>query len=416
MNNVSIQPKMTPNSIDWSTGLASGVIVELTICRYRGINFVDQLGLNLDTNINTAMEKFFLSAQKNLLPSKFDAKLKTIETQARNNLGSHSFSCDLLGTKGKFVPLAAYLDFKTKNEILQKEFYSIRDDIAANYNRVINDIRKNCKDLVYNLFNKYRLHNAKFNINIIVNDIVAQIPSYNDIVGSFKFTTALRRMPKYVISSADLGIDGRAGKLKAATPPMVCLGKTDKTHDITTARKQLEKDLVSSGGKTDKATADFLTDTAIRLREIMIEGGTKVVESIDRNDNMLVGRASIMAHNLISLIRALDYYGDADMQKAIDLFDYELDGRVPRSVPKVRTTALSMIAWAKASIKFLNGEIKTQPKPLENKTTEGSIDNSKQNGKKHAINKTVSNKRSKKSTIVIPTVNKNERTVRNKNV
>lgn len=452
-------------TIDWSTGLADGVIIELTIRRYRGVSTADWSSLGLDTSIGETMGKYLLPSQKRLLPPKLDAKLKTIETQARNNLSTHSFQCDMLGTKGKFVPLAAYLDFKARNEALQKDFYSIRDDIADNYDDVVSTVRKDYEEFVRKFLSERHLYDVKTDIDTLVSDIVAQIPSHDDMVGSFEFVTSLRRVPRYVISSADLGIDGRAGELRASTPPMVCLGRKGKVPDIAMARKRLEEDLASSGGKTDKATADFLTSTAIRLREITIEGGTKVIDSIDRNDNMLVGRASIMAHNLVSLVRALDYYGDADMQEAIDWFAYELDGRALRSVPKVRTAASSMVAWAQASMRFLNGEVETQPQSVESmrsgdknkakrsrrtrtdaKNTRSAHDGggagsakrrstmpsvvqasegkptqkpvSQKREKKQAdtarATGTVSTKRQRKGTIVIPTIDTNERTIRSR--
>lgn len=359
-----------PQYVDWAAGLADGIVVELNIKRYRGVTTLDLTSLGLSSRVEKEMGRYMMPGQKRLLPPKLDATLKTIETQARNNLHVHSFSCDPFGSRGKFVPIAAYSDFRLKNAQYQRKFYEIRDQIAENYDGVIAQVRDDYAELVAKMYKQEHGDNIEQKtLDKLVHSIIAQIPSRDDLVSSFEYVTSLRRMPQHVMEVANT-CDGdfRIASIVPTNPPLVCLGDSKNKVDVDTARRQLERDLQASlNESTDIVTAKFLTASAISLRKTAIDGGTRIIESIEKNDNnMLVGRASIKAHNLVSLLRALDYYGDCDMEEAVDWLSYELDVRGKRSIPEIKIAAKAMVEWATASVDFLEGKTDEMPASVAN--------------------------------------------------
>ena len=82
--------------VDWSVFLQEGVIVTLTIKRYRGVTSVDfsELGIDdsSDAQLKSFLGEYIQPGQKRLIPPEIEGQLKSIETTARQNLKDGSSS------------------------------------------------------------------------------------------------------------------------------------------------------------------------------------------------------------------------------------------------------------------------------------------------------------------------------------
>lgn len=203
------------SQVDWSVFLQEGVIVSITIKRYRGtttVNF-DELGINADdAQLKSFLGEYIRPGLKKLIPPEIDGQLKSIETSARKNLKEKSFDCSAFASNGKFVPKSMYPEFKKVNEELSDRFYAIRDDFASNYSTIVNKVRNDYKVLAESLYKQSHPKSRsvpKAYTDEFVDKIISQIPSSEEIVASFEYKTVLRRIPEYL-----LDVISQEGKLQ----------------------------------------------------------------------------------------------------------------------------------------------------------------------------------------------------------
>lgn len=198
---------MSGKKTDWAVYLQEGVIVTLTIRRYRGTTTVNFAELGIDDNSDAQLKRFLdeyiQPGQKRLIPPEIEKRLRSIETMARQNLKDNSFDCTAIASSGKFVPKTMYKSFKETNAELSDRFYEIRDEFASNYDKIISKVRRDYKILANELY--MQAHpNAKSPspkyVKSFVDEIVNQIPSKDEIVASFEYRTTLRRIPDYILN------------------------------------------------------------------------------------------------------------------------------------------------------------------------------------------------------------------------
>lgn len=371
--------------VDWSVFLQKGVIVDIQIRRYRGMTTLDfaELGINEESSevFKQFLSKYIRPGQKRLIPSAIEGHLRSIESQARQNLKEHSFPCDALGEGGKFVPVSAYRDFKEENERLCAEFYQVRNEFADNYDAIIERVRKDYKVLAENLYRQShpdaKRINRKF-VNQFVDSIVSQIPPKEDIVETFTYTTILRRISPYLLNvmRKQPNIDSQALRIEAAghqssRPQQVLIpdvpasertrrrtqDKVDQMTSYQYAEDDTERLITSDIDESLRSRADvmrsqFIDDVMVRLRTTAYEGARAIVDSIDRNDGKFIGRTSMKATSTVATLRKMDFYGDPELQSLVDALDeaITITADRERDVPAIRDAAQAMYEWARKSL------------------------------------------------------------------
>lgn len=372
---------------DWSVFLQKGVIVDIQIRRYRGMTTLDfaELGINEESSemFKQFLSKYIRPGQKRLIPSAIEGHLRSIESQARQNLKEHSFPCDALGEGGKFVPVSAYRDFKEENERLCEEFYLVRNEFADNYDAIIDRVRKDYKVLAENLYRQShpdaKRINRKF-VNQFVDSIVSQIPPKEDIVETFTYTTILRRISPYLLNvmRKQPNMDAQAMRIEAAghsasQPPAQqrliqpvseserTLRRTRRKVDEMSSYQYPEDDteeLITNDideslrTRADVMRNQFIDDVMVRLRTTAYEGARAIVDSIDRNDGKFIGRTSMKATSTVATLRKMDFYGDRELQSLVDALDeaITITADRERDVPAIREAAQAMYEWARVSL------------------------------------------------------------------
>lgn len=366
-------------SRDWSVFLQKGVIVDIQIRRYRGMTTLDfaELGINEESSadLKRFLSSYIRPGQKRLIPANIEGHLRSLESQARQNLKEHSFPCEALGEGGKFVPVSAYRDFKEENERLCEEFYRVRDEFAENYDSIIEKVRRDYKVLAENLYRQSHPEAKRLNrkfVNQFVDSIVSQIPPKEDIVATFTYTTVLRRISPYLLSvmKSRPGIGTREMAVEAATQP--ASGVAPASSRRVPARRRRSRDVPASVPMTQKEVEDlitddidesirtrsdemrnrFMNDVLVRLRVMTYEGARAIVDSIDRNDGKFIGRTSMKASSLIESLRKMDFYGDEEMQSLVNAFDEAVNvpDKQERDVSAIRSAAQDMYEWARKSL------------------------------------------------------------------
>ena len=398
-------------SIDFNVFLQDGVIIDLQIKRWRGKNKLDEseLGLQQNSNpdYNEFMKKYVSLGSKNLFPKDVLERISSIEVRSRKNLKELSYESPW----GRFVPLTAYDQWKEGNEKLQEDFFDIRDEIVRDYSKIVERVKKDYLPLagtVYKRINNYAIDQVREVPKDFVQDflqgILDQIPTAEEIRESFIFEVIISALPDLVTgmpgSEPNVSYENKPRKNldwdspnNDYTPSKNIIPNTDKlTKNIPeetmvgsiltdkekqAKKKEIQKDINKSLlGKNNEKLESFINSVLSQIREISIEASNDILESIDKNDGKMVGRASIRARNLISKVRALDFYGDATIKQHIDEIEALLDEKPKkRSVEKIRERVQNLKDYSETSLQTINHTktVKRSPKKkMELKPTQNN--------------------------------------------
>lgn len=364
-------------NVDWSVFLQEGVIITLTIKYYRGTTTVDfsELGINDadDEALQSFLGEYITPGTKCLIPPDIKGQLKSIETSARQNLKEHSFDCSALSSTGKFVPKSMYREFKEINEELRDRFYTIRDQFADNYERIIEHVRRDYRVLASKLYMQShpaaKRPSSKW-VNAFIDKIIEQIASPDEIIASFEFKTTPTMIPEYLLKviSQKQNIDEKVMRIAASNQVDVSSKQTAsakkskkadadaKSVEIDEEAAEISRDIAEAIDKQSKEQADdFVTDILMRVRTEAADGADNVIRAIDRNNGKMVGRTSVKAHSLVDDMRKMNFYGDTELEERVDALDEALgEDAKSRDVAAVRAAAEELLNWSQDSMREIH--------------------------------------------------------------
>lgn len=331
------------DACDWSVCLQRGVIIDLQIRRYRGDSSTKSMpSADEYEDAGDAESDYIRLAQRRLIPPMAEKQLKSLETLARQNLSNHSFDCSSFDSQGKFVPDNAYKTFKDENEKYRRQFLSIRDEIIGGYDTLMRKLRSEYKTFAEGLYARTPtdgISRTRF-VRQFVDGVCSQLPSKAELRDSFQYNTFLRRIPRYLLDEESVRL-------------------AMKSSDEGT---EVERDVALSVTNQSRAILQgFSLDVMEALRDRSIAGSTAILESIDKNNGRLVGRASIGAYSMIRDLAMLDFYGDSELENAVCMLRDALDGPngngQGRSIESVIDAATSMRSWATESLREIRASI-----------------------------------------------------------
>ena len=175
---------------DWALALMSqGIIVKISINRWRGIAKLnpEELGLKFNDNDGVDfMEKYISLGHEQLLPPQVRGEIGFLETKARKNITDYSFDT----VWGRFIPYSAFDVWEKENEIIKNDYFEAARMIGIRYDEIVQivkeEYRKMAKDVWIRLYHNQGNPTESF-IENFVSKIIAKIPSRNDLVASFKY-------------------------------------------------------------------------------------------------------------------------------------------------------------------------------------------------------------------------------------
>lgn len=314
--------------LDIDDAMEHGVLVDLVIRRCRRKVAPDLTSVGIDVQglaDHSAAMRGAVSRPASVLPKAIDAQLKSIETQARQNLERCSYDCSSVSMQGKFVPEGAYHDFKVRNTELRERYEKVCAGALASYPQIVealmrgyatlaDKVRSQCEASGYRLPARFR---ERF-----VEGMRSCIPSADDVRDACSYSTFLRRP---------------GGKSRA----------------MDGWPRELVDDLTQSEIARERAMHDwFAMDVYARYHTEAARRARSVIESMDKNAGRLVGRASIQAHGLVGFIRKMDFYGDATLPALADDLEGALDNESsPRDPAAVRATTFAIAASAEKEVR-----------------------------------------------------------------
>lgn len=180
-----------------------------------------------------------------------------------------------------------------------------------------------------------------------------------------------------------------------------------QSTEAVSLSEEIANDVQKSLNDQSKAMATgFIIDIMTKLRTMAFEGATTIIQSIDKNNGKLVGRASMKAHSLIDDLHRMDY-GDDVLRQMVDKLEMSLVSTEDkaRDISAVRTAAVEMRDWAMQSLQEIaqmHYAGAPQPPVKERKPS----DETPQRGRKR--------RKSDDTKINVPTVSKTRRTIKHR--
>jgi Protein of unknown function (DUF3150) len=306
---------------DWRTLMRQGVVVKLTLRRWRGrtkLNYAD-LGIDVrDETIRTAYGKIMRLGSKFLLPLATIKELDNIDRSARALLERMSFKT----TFGQFVPYTSYSAWRGETNRWEAEYYRVRDAIVDDYAGIvflmIQDYR-NAARQAWNLLASTapdalgRQTSEQF-IDTFLERIRRHIPTATEIGNSFRFEINLLR-----INFPDLvGMDGQEHTINADEAVLKMEQHEQEEHALSEREAMLAAmnlDVVEQARRDkEQIIRSFLGDIAGQLRQLTYDAATDALAVIGHGES-LPPQSSRKLRNLLETLERLNFTDDREMQQ-----------------------------------------------------------------------------------------------------
>lgn len=305
---------------DWALALMSqGVIVKLSINRWRatarltpemlGLKFIDEEGFEFS-------KKYLSLGIQKLLPLDVIKNIHMIESRARDNLNSHSFST----VWGKFVPFTAFESWKNENEKIRRDFVDAAKNLGNKYDSIVSDVgveyRKLAKEVWARLYPQNENGATESYIDDFVLKVLSNIPCREDIVESFRYDTTylVIPMPSLIEENIAKAEDIKTQARHKAVENQMAL--ETKIH-IAEEYKKKKSELIDG----------FLKSTVQELRRYIRELCDGVLSSLGRR----VKSGNVPDHverklkSMIKKVRYLNFYEDKEVNKLLNELETEID-------------------------------------------------------------------------------------------
>ncbi|HVU69516.1 MAG TPA: hypothetical protein VHD63_20445, partial [Ktedonobacteraceae bacterium] len=321
----------TFTSIPWQRLMQEGAIIHLHIgrCRFSTRLLLEDMGIHIeDDATREKVARWLILGEKRLLPEAYMKALARIEGSARYALKEHAFQTEL----GSFVPVTSYVAWRTKTEALREEYLTLRDEIIANHRELTRQVLAEYETIATDTYQRLRQthpdlvqESQQQFVASYCNRIADQIPTVERIRESFSFTFFR------VDSSQQLGMlsTERSASAQAApatiAPASASEGEAQATlaterHQMeqrARARAILEQDLRHDAQARVQAALDhFLSSLVAQLRTLTYDAATDVLATLQRRGgDRFSGQSTRQLNHLLTHIRSLNFFGDADMEQ-----------------------------------------------------------------------------------------------------
>lgn len=303
---------------DWALALMSqGIIVRLTINRWRGSSKLLPEGLGLkfsDKTSREVTEKYIRLGREKLIPPDLENKLTAIEKRARKNLSKYSYST----VWGKFVPFTAFDKWEEENEKIKKDFFSISEYIGQNYKHITNTVKEAYAHMAQDVWSRlYPLKGdapASF-VENFSNKTKDKIPSMCEIVSSFKYESTYFVIPMPSIIEENL--------LKAERKKQERELLSFETDLEKKAREKISKQYVE---RKQDLIDSFLNSTVEHMRKSVGELCNSILESLSKNKtNSISKKQKDKIKKTIQDVEDLNFYDDKEITTLLRNLEGEID-------------------------------------------------------------------------------------------
>ena len=337
--------------------MQDGALVQLHIgrCRFSTRLLLEDMGIHIDEEATREkLARWLILGEKRLLPEAYMKALARIESSARYALKEHAFQTEL----GNFVPVTAYVTWRTKTEALREEYLALRDDIIENHRDLVRQVVTEYEAIAADTYQRLRSTHPELVqeeqpqfVATYCSRIAGQIPSVERIRESFSFTFfrvesahQIGNLPAEAVSQASALPQTEASEAETLT--------TSRQHleQHARARAILEQDLRHDAQARVNAMLDnFLSSIVAQLRTLSYDAATDVLSTLKRRGgDSFSPRSKVQLDNLLSRVRSLNFFADAEMdqmmariQEIVDLSPAERQrglGEIERTLRAIATT------------------------------------------------------------------------------
>jgi len=306
---------------DWALALMSqGVIVRLYISRWRakaaltpeilGLRFSGADGVEFS-------DKYLNLGTQKLLPPSVLSQFVATERHARDLLEYYSFDT----VWGKFVPFTAFDEWEKKNRQIHDDFLNHALLLGNQYKDIVasvkEDYKKMAKDVWLRLYPEDKGGPTESFIENFADKVIAKIPSQEDIVASFKYSSTYFIIPMPSFIADDLA---KADHIKR---------QSEMEQFTSDLEKQTKKHIAEEYAKSKKELIDgFLESTVVSMRKYVSELCDAVLISLGKvqKRNQTMNSAHInKLKDMIKKVRILNFYEDKEIAVLVKDLESELD-------------------------------------------------------------------------------------------
>lgn len=356
----------------WVNLLKEGVIVDLDIGRWRGktnLSWKD-LGLQIDDNQLRSVIKL---GHKILLPKEFMKKLDSLESKARANLDRYSFKTFW----GNFVPVTGYQQWKEVNEELREEYLSLAREIRDKYDQEVSKLLQTYRlnaALAYRHFeNLYPdqltgIEDKADFTDRFINSVKFHIKTKEEFFNSIKFETNLSIIPLPSMLKDDILLaqqreaeyyENKIELEKREELARIEIDKAKTEADIKLDMiRDMNRDLIGQMQREKEQKIDqFLTLMSTNLRSLTYNACNDVLGSIKKSDK-LGPRSIVQLKKLVDQLRALNLYGDSDIEQIISSLQNDLleKSAKDRDIKQIENLLSNIAGQVKISLIKLDNE------------------------------------------------------------
>lgn len=302
--------------------LKEGVVIELKIGRFRGKRKLMREDLGLEGMNNedwAAFENEYLSlGSKLLLPVEVRREGDRTERRGRALLEECSFKTD----QGRFVPVTAFLRWEQENALIHEEYLRLRDDLLERYDEIREQVLRDYERAAEKLYRRLAsslpaLTTEQGFVENFVQRIADDYPSPGDIEMSWRYEENIFYFPlpsgmeREVLESERLRIDREALKQEEQTR-------------LEVARRMGAEVARRSEAKREEIIDGFLKGVAGQLRSLVYDTVSSALGTFQRRGKFSEHAAERLG-KMISRIKSLNFYGDADVEDQITKLETAID-------------------------------------------------------------------------------------------
>jgi hypothetical protein len=296
-----------------------GVLVTLHIGRWRARHKLDPEDLGLDPRTSAAICQSIELGHKLLLPRATLDQLSRLESKGRANLASHSLDTRI----GSFVPADGFPKFRETHEQLKAQYLAVRDHLAEMAPTLKAEAAERFAQAAREIYPRVAAEIGRDEFTErYVDRALAGWPDAQEIYRSFRFD--------YEVSYVPLSSELASEQARQAEIQQDFALRTELQRHVAERRR--------------REIDDFLTGIVGQLRGIVYETVTAAIRSIERHGRPLAATIVSLRH-LIDRVRALNVYGDADIESQIAQLEQALGPRRRRgriTVPPLEQALLRL--------------------------------------------------------------------------
>lgn len=352
---------------DWVLRLMQGgVVVSLHVGRWGGKTRLkaDDLGIRMpeDPDARAVVQEFLQLGEKYLLPRQTLKRLESIETLARQNLTA----CSIQTVFGAFVPAGTWQRFQERHEALKADYFAVRDEIVAKLDEIRAQVQRRYETMAHVAWRRLQrraqddpTQAPEEFVAEYVARVMAAFPAADYIHASFRFEA----IPTYIPLPTLLAEDrARAEEIrraeweKAEAEREEAWSRLQQQREADQQQRAMQAEVARYWKEQQRELIDgFLADMVGQVRGQVYGVVSSALETLERNEGKLPGKTAQGLQTLIETIRAIDPYGDTELEVAFQRLRGQLERPAPfRDGEEIRGQLDALCTITRASLVALD--------------------------------------------------------------